>query len=122
MVTLTILLVLVTTIILVILFIAIWRLNRRNTVITLDRSEIEWTQLECPMCHKKLTTGFALPGRGVIWSDKSEKKPGPFANIGSVLDNTISISFRPALNIAWRCKGCELVILDISKMINTNDA
>ena len=116
---LTALSILVIAIILGVLFVSIWRLNKRNTVVELDKSEIEWANLKCPKCQGELNTGFALPGRGVIWSGKNEKAPGPLTNIGSVLENTISVSFKPAINIAWRCKSCKLVVLDISKMIKT---
>ena len=119
---LTITAVFVTTIILVVLLVAIRKSNKRNTVVNLKKSEIAWKELKCPMCQKVMTTGFALPGRGLIWSDKNEKKPGPFSNIGSVLENTISINFLPALNISWRCISCKLVILDISKMVKLHDA
>ena len=118
---LTIIAVFIITIILVVLLVAIRKLNKRNTVVKIKKSEIEWKELKCPMCQKVMATGFSLPGRGIIWSDKNEKKPGPFANIGSVLENTISINFLPALNISWRCSSCKLVILDISKMVKVKD-
>ena len=104
------------------LLIIIRKVNKRNTVVSLEKSEIEWKELKCPKCQKVMITGFALPGRGIIWHEKNEKKPGPFSNIGSVLENTVGLSFLPALNISWRCSNCKLVILDISKMVKVNDA
>jgi len=119
---LTIIAILITTIFTIVLLVAIRRINKKNTVVKLKKSEIEWKDLKCPKCQKVMDTGFSLPGRGIIWREKNEKKPGPFSNIGSVLENTISLNFLPALNISWRCCSCKLVILDISKMVKVNDA
>ena len=104
------------------LLVIIGKVNKRNTVVKLKKSEIEWKKLKCPKCQKVMDTGFSLPGRGIIWREKNEKKPGPFSNVGSVLENTVSLSFLQPLNISWRCSSCKLVTLDISKMVKVNDA
>jgi hypothetical protein len=61
--------------------------------------------------------GWALLGKGAIWSSRSRAKPGTFSHIGAALDNTISMSLRPAVNMAWRCASCRLLLLDHAKLV-----
>lgn len=109
--------ILITVILAIVLLAAVRKVNKGNSVIKLKESEVEWKELKCPKCQKVMDTGLSLAGRGIIWREKIEKKPGLFSNIGSVLENTISLNILPALNISWRCSSCKLVILDNSKMV-----
>ena len=114
--------ILITVILAIVLLAAVRKINKGNSVIKLKESEIEWKELKCPKCQKVMDTGLSLARRGIIWREKTEKKPGLFSNIGSVLENTISLNVLPALNISWRCSSCKLVILDNSKMVKVKNS
>ena len=114
--------ILITVILATVLLATVRKVNKGNNVLKLKESEIEWKELKCPKCQKVMDTGLSLAGRGIIWREKSEKKPGLFSNIGSVLENTISMNVLPASNISWRCSSCKLVILDNSKMIKIKNS
>ena len=90
---------------------------KKNTVIKQEKYRVEWQALNCPVCRNAMEEGFSLAGRGIIWRGKDDKEPGMFSTMGSVLENTLSLRARPALNLSWRCKTCGLVVLDHSKMI-----
>ena len=114
--------ILFTVILTIVLLAAVRKINKGNSVIKLKESEIEWKELKCPKCQKVMDSGLSLAGHGIIWREKTEMKPGLFSNIGSVLENTISLNILPALNISWRCSSCELVILDNSKMVKIKNS
>jgi hypothetical protein len=114
--------VLITVILAIVLLTTVRKINKANNIIKLKESEIEWKELRCPKCQKVMDAGLSLAGRGIIWREKTEKKPGLFSNIGSVLENTISLNVLPALNISWRCSSCKLVILDNSKMVKIKNS
>jgi hypothetical protein len=105
-----------------VLLAAVRKINKANSVVKLKGSEIEWQELQCPKCQKVMDTGLSIAGRGIIWREKTDLKPGLFFNIGSVLENTISLNLLPALNISWRCSCCKLVILDNSKMVKIKNS
>jgi len=114
--------ILITVILVIVLLVAVRKINKGNSVIKLKESEMEWKELKCPKCQKLMDTGLSLAGRGIIWREKTEKKPGLFSNIGSVLENTISLNVLPTLNVSWRCSSCKLVILDNSKMVKIKNS
>ena len=114
--------ILILVIVTAILWVIIRKIIKGNIVIKLNESDIVWKELKCPQCQELMETGFSLAGRGIIWREKNEKKPGLFVTIGSVLDNTLSLNAPPALNISWRCNNCKLVMLDNSKMIKIKKA
>lgn len=114
--------ILITVILAIVLLATVRKINKGNNVIKLKESEIEWKELRCPKCQKVMDTGLSLAGRGIIWREKTEKKPRLFSNIGSVLENTISMNVLPASNISWRCSSCKLVILDNSKMVKIKNS
>jgi hypothetical protein len=114
--------ILITVILAIVLLAAVRKVNKGNSVIKLKESEIEWKELKCPKCQKVMDSGLSLAGHGIIWREKTEMTPGIFSNIGSVLENTISLNVLPALNISWRCSSCELVILDNSKMVKIKNS
>jgi hypothetical protein len=118
----TIVVILITVIIAVVLLASIRKISKGNSVVKVKQSEIEWIELKCPKCQKIMDVGYSLAGRGIIWREKTEMKPGLFSSIGSALENTISLNILPALNISWRCSSCKLVILDHSKMVKIKNA
>lgn len=73
----------ITVIIAVVLLASIRKISKRNSVVKLKQSEIEWIELKCPKCQKIMDTGYSFAGRGIIWREKSEKKPDLFSNLGS---------------------------------------
>ena len=97
--------------------IAVRKISKSNTVVSKKLSEIVWQELACPKCKTPMDEGFSLTGRGIIWRARIEKLPGPLSNIGSVLENSISLNLQPALNLCWRCSHCKLVVIDNSKMV-----
>ena len=102
--------------------IIIRKLVKGNKVEILNESQINWEETKCPKCQVPMESGYSMAGRGVIWRERSGKKPGTFSTIASVLDNTMSISMPPALNISWRCQSCKLIILDNSRMVKVKNA
>jgi hypothetical protein len=64
-----------------------------------------------------MAQGYVLAGKGLIWRPRAGKGPGTFAHIGQALPNTMSFGLPPALNMAWRCEACGLIMLDLSKMV-----
>ena len=121
-ITITTVVILITVILAIVLLAAVRKINKGNSVIKFKESEIEWKELKCLKCQKVMDTGLSLARRGIIWREKIEKKPGLFSNIGSVLENTISLNVLPALNISWRCSSCKLFILDNSKMVKIKNS
>jgi hypothetical protein len=71
----------------------------------------------CPRCGTGMQPGWVLLGKGAIWSDRARGKPGAFAHIGKALPNTISLNLRPAANMAWRCGGCRMLLIDHDKLV-----
>ncbi|UHD16736.1 PF20097 family protein [Thiocapsa bogorovii] len=71
----------------------------------------------CPDCGTAMDAGWVMLGKGAIWSSREQGPPGTFAHIGRALPNTISMSLRPAVNMAWRCPSCRLVLIDYTKLV-----
>jgi hypothetical protein len=71
----------------------------------------------CPDCGTTMEAGWVMLGKGAIWSSRDKGPPGTFAHIGSALPNTISLSLRPAANMAWRCPSCRLLLIDHGKLV-----
>lgn len=71
----------------------------------------------CPQCGQPLQPGWVLLGKGAIWSPRHQQPPGTFAHLGMALPNTISLSLRPASNMAWRCPDCQLLLIDHSRLV-----
>ena len=116
-------LVIVATLIVIGAFLIIIRkLVKGNEIELLYESQISWEETKCPRCQVPMESGYSMAGRGVIWRERSAKKPGTFSTIASVLENTMSINMPPALNISWRCKSCKLIVLDNSKMVKVKNA
>lgn len=101
---------------LLILFI-VRRVNRKTLVVGEDPRFWLERELHCPGCGESMAEGYVMAGKGVIWRPRAEQGPGIFAHIGQALENTMSFGLPPALNMAWRCESCELIMLDLSKMV-----
>lgn len=71
----------------------------------------------CPDCGTAMEAGWVMLGKGAIWSSREKGPPGAFAHIGNALPNTISLSLRPAANMAWRCSSCRLLLIDHAKLV-----
>lgn len=71
----------------------------------------------CPQCGVEMLQGWVLLGKGANWSDRLKGKPGILSHIGNALPNTISMRFKPAANMGWRCPACQLLLLDHSKLV-----
>ena len=93
------------------------KLERRNTVLTVDEATLEWQDVRCVKCNKAMKKGYSFAGKGITWVPRYAKKPGAFSSIGSVLENTLSLRIPPAINMAWYCQGCKIVVFDNSKML-----
>ncbi len=100
-----------------VLLMTVRKISKSNTVVSKKLSAIVWQELACPKCKITMDEGFSLTGRGIIWRARNEKLPGPLSNIGSVLENSISLNLQPALNLSWRCSHCKLVVIDHAKMV-----
>ncbi len=94
----------------------------RNIVLTVDEASLNWKEIGCVICGKKMEVGYSFAGRGITWVPKNAKKPGAFSTVGSVLENTYSFHVPPPLNIAWYCKNCKIVVFDNSKMLILKNA
>jgi hypothetical protein len=99
------------------LFWLVRHIDRKSTKVA-DRVAL-WNERDylCPACGEPMEQGWVMLGKGAIWSQRSKGKPGIFSSIGSALDNTISLSLRPASNMAWRCSDCRLLVVDHSKLV-----
>jgi hypothetical protein len=100
---------------------ALWAMMRQLKGITretLPTPEL-WAgrSYRCPQCSAEMQAGWVMLGKGAIWSSREKGPPGAFAHIGSALPNTISLSLRPAANMAWRCSRCELLLIDHGKLV-----
>ena len=93
-------------------------LQRRNRSVDEDPDLWDGRDYRCPACATPMEQGWVLLGKGAIWSPRAEGRPGTFAHIGNALENTISMTLRPASNMAWRCGSCRLLVLDHSKLVN----
>jgi hypothetical protein len=92
-------------------------LQRRNRSVAEDPRLWEGRSYRCPECGRDMEQGWVLLGKGAIWSPRRKGRPGAFSHIGQALENTISLSLRPATNMGWRCGGCRLLLLDHSKLV-----
>jgi hypothetical protein len=102
---------------LVFLWAVVRRVSRRNTVVADDPRLWLERERRCPDCDQPMAQGYVLAGKGLIWRPRAGKGPGTFAHIGQALPNTMSFGLPPALNMAWRCEACGLIMLDLSKMV-----
>ena len=96
--------------------------ERRNNVLTVDEASLIWKEVKCVNCGKIMEKGYSYAGRGINWVPKHAKKPGAFSTVGSVLENTYSLRVPPALNMAWYCESCKIVVFDNSKMLKIKNA
>lgn len=92
-------------------------LGRHNRAEPEHRGLWDDRDYRCPHCGAAMEQGWVLLGKGAIWSPRAKGRPGSFSHIGNALDNTISLSLRPAANMAWRCGGCRLLLVDHSRLI-----
>ena len=98
-------------------FFAIKAMERKNrefrTYDTVDRN----TAYLCPRCGQAMDNGFAVAGRGISFRRDGEKPAGPFILAGSMLENTVNMTFSNRENRAFRCQACRYVLIDHSCLI-----
>lgn len=107
---------------LLVLWYFLGKMERKNHVIKVDAASIEWKDVKCVKCEKVMEKGYAFAGKGINWVPKNAKKSGVFSTVGSVLDNTFSLRIPPAINMAWYCESCKIIVFDNSKMLKIKNA
>ena len=105
--------------ILVLLFL-LWvlrRIGRGTREVTGGPGLWDGRDYRCPACGTAMDQGWLLFGRGAVWSPRGRGQPGALTGITAALPNTISLSLRPACNMAWHCPRCQLLVADHSKLV-----
>ena len=54
------------------------KLERRNTVLTVDEATLEWQDVRCVKCNKAMEKGYCFAGKGITWVPRYAKNPVPF--------------------------------------------
>lgn len=98
------------------------KIEKKNNVLTVDEASLDWKDVRCIKCEQMMEKGYAFAGKGINWVPKNEKKPGIFSTVSSVLENTFSLRIVPAINMAWYCKSCKILVFDNSKMLKIKNA
>jgi hypothetical protein len=112
----------VTIALIIFLWILFRKIESKNNMVTLDEASLNWKESKCPTCGKTMEGGYAFAGKGIIFSPKGKKLPGAFSTIGKALDNTFSMNITPAVNMAWHCSSCKVVVIDHAKMLKRKKA
>ena len=107
---------------LVFMWVIVRRVGRKSQVVPETGDLWEGRAFRCPVCGAPMDEGYVLGGRGLIWSRRGQAKRWTFAHIGEALDNTLSLSLSPAVNLAWRCEPCRMLLVDHDKMVRPNKA
>ncbi|MBK1720937.1 PF20097 family protein [Thiocystis violacea] len=102
---------------LVLLWVLIRHMQRRNRAIPFAPTLLEGRAYRCPACGRDMQSGWVMLGKGAIWSPLRAGPPGALAHIGSALPNTISLSLRPASNLSWHCPDCQMLLVDHSTLV-----
>lgn len=102
---------------LMLLLVSMRRIRRRGLEVPDTPALWEGRDYRCPGCRGALKPGWVLLGRGAIWRDRAQGPPGSFSTILGALPNTLSLSLRPAVNQAWRCPRCQLLLVDHSRLV-----
>ncbi len=119
---LSVLAVLFVVISILIIILLLRKLENKNNVINIDRSSMNWDAYKCPKCRSIMEQGFSFSPRGVVWTQNNDKTPGAFTTINQSLENTLSMRFSPAVNKAWKCKTCKMLVMDYSQMLKIKGA
>ncbi len=93
------------------------QVTRRNVTIGETSDLWQGKIYHCPICSQTMHQGYVLTGKGIIWTPRSGKPIGTLAHIGQSLENTLSLSVPPALNMAWQCGDCKHILIDYSKLV-----
>ena len=97
--------------------IAVKKMEKKNKVVEINEALLDWEDIKCPKCQTIMEQGYAFAGKGIIWTAKWNKLPGTFTTTFTSLENTLSMSLSPRVNMAWHCDRCKMVILDHSRML-----
>ncbi len=109
----------VLTVVLALLILLLWvrKISRRSRTWPDHPGLWEGREYTCPQCQTEMAQGWVLLGKGAIWSPRAQGKPGIFSSITAALPNTLSLSFRPAVNMAWHCADCQILVIDHRQLI-----
>ena len=111
--------------IILLLLLFIWilvrRLLKKNKVVLVEETSLNWKEVKCPHCATIVQHGYAFAGKGIFWAEK-HAKPGAFSHIGQALENTFSISLRPNLNMTWHCNSCKMILIDHSRILKIKES
>ena len=99
------------------LFMALRKIEKKNRIETVEEALLNWEDIKCPKCLTIMEQGYTFAGKGIIWTPKQAKLPGTFATTFQALENTFSLSITPAVNMAWRCDSCKMIVIDYSRML-----
>lgn len=101
-------------VLLVVLLIGVMRRNPTTTgpEATADRA------VACPRCGAPMQPGRTQLGRGATWSAQGDRPPRAFLNVFQTLPNTLSLAVPPALNPAWHCAPCQMLLVDHSRLVS----
>ena len=109
------------TLVLLFIWILMRRILKKNKVVQVEESSLNWKEVKCPHCATIMEEGYSFAGKGIFWAAKHAKKPGAFSHVGYALENTFGISFRPDLNMAWHCNSCKMILIDHSRMLKIKE-
>ncbi|HBG98866.1 MAG TPA: hypothetical protein DDY29_09135 [Rhodobacteraceae bacterium] len=93
------------------------RVMRRNRHLIAPDPTDAADPLPCPTCGAPMPAGAVLLGRGANWAPHGAARPGPLATVFGTLPNTLSLALPPALNRAWHCEGCRILVVDHSALV-----
>ena len=102
---------------LILLLVLVRSIQRRSREVGATPGLWDGRDYRCPNCREPMSPGWVMLGRGAIWADRENGPPGAFSTIAAALPNTLSLSLRPAANQAWRCPGCQMLLLDHSRLV-----
>lgn len=89
----------------------------RNRVLPEENAVRAKAGYDCPECGHAMEPGYLLLGRGAVWAPRSSYRQRGSQPTGMPVANTLNMSPRPALNLAWRCGQCELLLLDHHQLV-----
>ena len=92
---------------------------RQNNRAVRDRRSLwDGRNYACPQCGGPMAQGWVQVSNGIAWSARRRGRPAGLYLSAETLENTQSMHFRPASNMAWRCPGCKLLVVDHDKMVH----
>ena len=103
---------------LIFLYYLMRKISKKNSAV-INLTEMDSKNLEyytCPKCKGTMENGYSLPN-GIHWRPNTDKPFSIFTTKDRALDNTLNISFSIKENKAWRCRKCNLILIDHSTFV-----